>query len=140
MTSRQFPEILAARAEIVAPPAPRACEDRTFELPTPILVGVFGLFMAFMAVMSLGFMVEGLVIPMAVNVIFIAAFGYVPAKWALMKPEKRDRAKSWDEFREEGVDTLTGHASAGEAATLVLLLPACILLWGIAVVAIFALT
>ena len=139
MTTRQLHHILAGQADIVAPPAPLACEDRTFELPAPILVGVFALFMGFMAVMSLGFMAEGLVIPMAVNVIFIAAFAYVPAKWALMKPAKCDRAKSWAELREQGLETPTGRTSAGEAATLVLLLPACVFFWGIAVVTIAAL-
>lgn len=139
MTSRQLHHILAGQADIVAPPTPLACEDRTFELPTPILVGVFGLFMAYLGVMSLGFMAEMLVLPMVVNVIFVAAFAYVPAKWALMKPAKRDRAKTWGELREQGLDTPTGRTSAGEAATLVLLLPVCILFWGIAVVTIAAL-
>jgi hypothetical protein len=139
MTTRQLPDILARTADIVAPPAQRACNDRTFELPTPILVGVFALFMAYLAVMSLGFMAEMLVLPMVVNVIFVAAFAYVPAKWALMKPDKRDRAKTWAELREQGLGTPTGRTGAGEAATLVLLLPACILFWGIAVVTIAAL-
>lgn len=138
MTSLQLHHILAGQADVVAPPTPLACEDRTFELPTTILVGVFGLFMAFLAVMSFGFMAEMLVIPMAVNVIFVAAFAYLPAKWALMKPAKRDRAKTWAELREHGFDTATGRSSAVESVTLVLLLPACVLLWGIAIVVIAA--
>lgn len=133
---------LSANATIVPPPviaAPRACTDRSFEVPTPILLGVFGLFMAYLGVMSIGFMAPGLVLPMVVNVIFVAAFAYVPAKWAMMKPEKSDRALRWDELRSRGLETLTGHSGAGETATLVLLLPACVLFWGIAVVAIAAL-
>ena len=133
---------LLADANIVAPPMlaePRACTDRSFEVPTPILVGVFGLFMAYLGVMSIGFMAPGLVVPMAVNVIFVAAFAFVPAKWALMKPRKADRAMTWEELRAKGLDTLTGRSDARETATLILLLPACILFWGIAVVTIAAL-
>ena len=37
-------EVLAARAELAAPPTPRACEDRTFELPPAIHIAMAGLF------------------------------------------------------------------------------------------------
>jgi len=134
---------LLAEARIVSAPTlpeQRACEDRTYEVPTPLLLGVFGLFMAYLAVMSIGFMAPALVLPMIVNVIFVAAFAYVPSKWATMKPEKKDRALRWDELRQNGLATLTGRSSAGETATLILLLPACVLFWGIAVVTIAALT
>ena len=130
---------LLAADEIVAPPSPRACEDRNFELPPALLLGVFGLFMAYLGVMSIGFMEPSLVLPMIVNVIFVAAFAFVPAKWATMKPAKSDRAKSWAEFSEHGIQTATGHASGAEASILVLLLPALIFCWGVAVVAIAAL-
>lgn len=124
-------------AEIVAPPSPRCCQDRNFELPPALLLGVFGLFLAYLGVMSLGFMEPSLV-PMVVNVIFVAAFAFVPAKWATMKPDKADRAKTWAEFREHGIATASGHAGGGEAAVLVLLLPALIFCWGVAAVSIAA--
>ena len=127
---------LLASDEIVGAPAPRACSDRSFELPPALLLGVFGLFMAYLAVMSVGFMEPSLVLPMVVNVIFVAAFAFVPAKWATMNPAKSDRAKSWAEFSERGIETATGHASAAEASILVLLLPALIFCWGVAVVVI----
>jgi len=130
---------LLARGEVVAAPPQRACEDRGFELPTGLLFGVFALFGLFLTVMSIGFMNEALVVPMAVNFFFVAAFAYVPAKWALMQPAKKGRALRWDELQCSGIETLTGRSSAGEAATLVLLLPACVLLWGVAVVTIAAL-
>ncbi|WP_114227460.1 MULTISPECIES: hypothetical protein [Sphingomonas] len=138
---------LAARQEITAPPpalatpaeARAGCTDRNFGLPPALLLGVFGLFMAYLAVMWIGFAADGLVMPMVINVIFVAAFCVVPMKWATMKPAHRDRALGWAEFRERGIETLTGHSDAGEAATLVLLLPACVLFWGIATTTIAAL-
>ncbi|MCW3797778.1 hypothetical protein OMW55_08175 [Sphingomonas sp. BN140010] len=147
MTARIDQLDLLAREEIVSAPVLSAqaealsegCTDRNFGLPAPLLLGSFALFMAYLAVMSIGFMADGLVLPMAVNVIFVAAFAYVPAKWATMKPRHDDRALSWAEFKARGIDTLTGRTGAGEAATLVLLLPACIFFWGVATVTIAAL-
>ena len=139
MVARHHKIELLARNEIVAPPQPRACENRTFEVPTPILLGVFGLFMAYLGAMTIGFMNPALALPMIVNFIFVAAFAYVPAKWATMNPKKTDRALTWAELRDRGLDTLTGRAGARETAALVLLLPACILFWGVAVVTIAAL-
>lgn len=127
------------RAPVLAAAASEGCTDRTFELPKGLLLGSFGLLFAYLAVMSVGFMADGLVVPMAVNFFFVAAFAYVPAKWATMKPDARSKALSWARFQAQGIDTETGRTSAGEAATLVLLLPACILFWGIASVTIAAL-
>lgn len=127
------------RAPVVAAASSEGCTDRSFELPKALLLGSFGLLLAYLVVMSVGFMAEGLVVPMAINFLFVTAFAYVPAKWATMKPDSTSKALNWDRFRAQGIETATGHASAGEAATLVLLLPACVFLWGIATVTIAAL-
>ncbi|UUR07261.1 hypothetical protein [Sphingomonas glaciei] len=145
MTDRFDKQLLLARGEVVAPPqqadAPELpfCRDRNFGLPPALLLGVFGFFFAYLAVMWVGFAADGLVLPMAVNFIFVAAFAFVPAKWATMKPDHKVKALDWANFRARGIDTATGPTSAGEAATLVLLLPACILFWGIATTTIAAL-
>ncbi|GAA4009729.1 hypothetical protein GCM10022280_03380 [Sphingomonas swuensis] len=142
MSDRFAKEMLLARGEVVAPPPiddRPCCEDRNFGLPAPLLLGVFAFFMAYLAVMWVGFAAEGLVLPMVVNVIFVAAFAFVPSKWATMKPAHRDRALDLDRFRRHGIETATGQTSAGEATTLVLLLPACILFWGLATTTIAAL-
>ena len=144
MTARIDPLDLLARADIVKAPAIPAevsegCKDRTFELPTGLLLGVFGLFMAYLAVMTVGFADAGLVVPMAVNFIFVAAFAVVPMLWATMNPAKDTKALSFDRFLARGVRTETGHCGAGAASIQVLLLPALIFLWGIAVTTIAAL-
>lgn len=147
MTDRLTQELLLARGEIVAPPLPLAsaaqaaegCTDRNFGLPKGLLLGVFAFFFAYLAVMWVGFAADGLVMPMVINFIFVAAFAVVPAKWATMKPDTKSRALEWLEFKARGIETETGRTPAGEAATLVLLLPACILFWGIATTTIAAL-
>lgn len=142
MTDRFDRELLLARGEVVAAPQLDArpyCTDRNFGLPRPLLLGVFAFFFAYLAVMWIGFAGDGLVLPMVLNFIFIAAFAIVPARWATMKPEQRNRAPDMAHFRATGIETETGTTPASEATTLVLLLPACILFWGIATTTIAAL-
>lgn len=142
MTDRFSKELLLARGEVVAAPTIDTrpyCTDRNFGLPPAVLLGAFGFFFANLAVMWVGFAADGLVLPMAVNFIFVAAFAVVPAKWATMKPDHRDRALDMAHFRAAGIATETGRTPASEATTLVLLLPACIFFWGVAVTTIAAL-
>ena len=144
MTARIDPLDLLARADIVhAPVLPvqpsEGCTDRTFELPTGLLLTVFGLFTAYLVVMSIGFAAAGLIVPMAVNFIFVAAFAVVPMLWATMKPAKESKALTFDRFLARGIETATGKCGAGSASIQVLMLPAFIFLWGIAVTTVAAL-
>lgn len=140
MTDRFDRELLLARGEVVAAPLARAddvaafqgCTDRNFGLPPALLLGMFGFFFAYLTIMWVGFSADGLIMPMVINFVFVAAFAVVPAKWATMKPGHTVKALGWAEFQAKGIETATGRAPAGEATTLVLLLPACILFWGIA--------
>lgn len=137
MSRRIDHQQLALRKEIVAapaPPLPRACDDRTFELPAALHVATALLFLGFVTVLSAAFATSGLLVPYGVFAFLIVAYFAVPALWARMKPEdNRSRALSWDELLEDGVQTATGHASGGEAAVLVLMLPTFVLLWAVAV-------
>ena len=133
-------EVLAARAELAAPPTPRACEDRTFELPPAIHIAMAGLFVGFVSVLCLALAHPLLAIPWAVFVSFIAAFFAVPALWARMAPEQnRSRALGWSEFMERGIAIDHGRCSGSEATVLVLMLPAFICLWAVSIAVIVAL-
>jgi len=126
---------------IVASPVARqrACGDRTFGLPAALHFGTAALFAAFMLVMAGGFKSPGLIIPMAINFIFIAAFFTVPTLWVRMKPANASRALGFEEFLAKGIDTYTGRASGGAAFAQVMIMPMIILFWGFAVVTIAAL-
>ena len=65
-------------------------------------------------------------------------FFATPAMWMRMKPEHPQRLTSWSRFRRQGIMTAYGHSTAGAATIQVLILPALIFLWGIAVVTIAA--
>jgi hypothetical protein len=111
---------------------------RSFDLP-PVLHGTtVGLYLAFLAVMALAFQDRGMILPMAIFVIYIAmAFG-VPALWTRMQPDHDGKAPSWGEFARNGIATHTGMMKAGDATGQVLILPVLILGWGIGIALIAA--
>jgi len=112
--------------------------DRNFELPAALYVGTAAGYLGFLALMVLAFGNPHLILPMAIFVVFIAMFFGVPAMWMRMKPENPQRLTPWSRFRQHGIMTAYGHSTAGAAATQVLILPALILFWGVAVVTIAA--
>lgn len=107
--------------------------ERSFDLPIAIHAATVGLYLAFLAVMAFAFQDRGLIIPMAIFVIYIVmAFG-VPALWVRMKPDHPGRAQTWSDFSRFGVATHTGPMTARDAAGQVLILPVLILGWGISI-------
>ncbi len=139
MTKRLDKQLLARTAELVAAPAgPRACTDRGFELPTALYVATIGAYLAFLAIMAIGFQSRDMLLPMVIFVAYIAMLFGVPALWTRMKPETATAPLTLGAFWKNGIQTYTGHNQAGAAAVQVLLLPVMVLLWGVAVVVIAA--
>ena len=111
---------------------------RSFDLPNGLYVATVGLYFAFLAVMAAAFAEPGMIIPMAICVIYlIMAFG-VPALWVGMKPDHDGRPMDWNGFVRHGVATHTGHMTARDAAIQVLILPVLIFGWGLGIAAIVA--
>ena len=134
MSGRQTREQLLTSNEIVAPPAVRACEDQSFELPTVIYIAMAAMFAGFIVVLSLAFHGGYMAVVYGVIFAFIAAFFAVPALFPLQTPKaSRPRALSLFDFGHRGIATATGRATARDATVLVLLLPFLILCFGIAV-------
>src|SRR6476620_12277899 len=103
MTTRQKPEVLIARDEIVAAPAARSCDDQSFELPGGLYAAMVIMFAGFVAVLSLAFRGGHMAVPYGVIFAFIAAFFAVPAILPRMKPAGRTKALSWAMFRYKGI-------------------------------------
>lgn len=112
--------------------------SRSFDLPPVLHAATAGLYLAFLGVMAFAFQDRGLIIPMAIFVIYIVmAFG-VPALWVRMKPDHASKPLSWNNFSRFGINTYTGNMSAKDATGQVLILPVLILGWGIAIAVITA--
>jgi hypothetical protein len=135
MTTRVKTEVLVARDEIVAAPVERACTDQSFELPSGLYIAMAVLFAGFVGVLGLAFRGGHMAVAYGVIFAFIAAFFAIPAMFPAMAPDRK-KALSWSTFRMRGIQTATGRGSAGEATTLVLLLPFLIFCFGMAVAAI----
>jgi hypothetical protein len=132
-------EALAQHAEVRSRLLQPLIVDRSFELPVALYAATGTLYLSFIGVMAVGFSDPGLIIPLAICGIFIAMFFAVPAMWVRMKPESAVKELGWDRFHREGISTLTGRLTAGEAAAQMLMLPVLIFLWAIACVTIAAL-
>jgi len=114
--------------------------DRTFGLPTGLYAVTVGAYLAFLGLMASLLVNPGLVIPLAICALSVIAGFAVPTQWARMNPENDSRPLTFGQFQHRGIDTLTGHLTAGEASVQVLILPVLILAWGIACAVIIALT
>ena len=121
------------------PNAPRGFFDQSFELPGELYGASLGLFLAFLGVMIAGFGNPGLIIPMAICGIFLAGFYGIPLLFVREAPDISAQAMRWGQYKARGIQTLTGHLPAGEAAVQMLILPVLVLVWGIACVTIAAL-
>ena len=132
-------DVLIGRKEVVAAPAARACEDHNFGLPPAIhlLTGAF--FLGFVSVLCLALANASLAVPFGVFAAFIIAFFVVPAVFVKASPHKGGKALGWTDFLERGIDTEHGRCGGKEATVLVLMLPAFIFLWAIAIATIVAL-
>ena len=141
MAERLSREFVAEKAFIHEAPLLRAPTDvdRSFELPAALFVGTAGCYLAFLAIMALGFGNPKLVLPMAIFVTFIAMAFAVPAMWMRMKPDHPQALTSWSRFCRDGIMTAFGRSTARAATVQVLILPVLILVWGLVVVTIAAL-
>ena len=132
-------ELIAQQAAIVEAPAKRHEHDRTFELPKALYGATVALYLGCLAVMATGLATPGLIIPMAIFTIFVAAGFGVPAIWTKLAPETPSRQMSFAQLRREGIQTLTGRLPAKDAAVQMLILPVIIFCWGVTTITIAAL-
>ena len=112
--------------------------DRTFELPRGLYIVTVGCYLMFLATTALAFSTPELIMPMVIFTFFIVAGFGLPTIWTKLAPGSVGKAKSWAKFQREGITSLTGHNTAGEATVQVLILPVLIVVWGLAVVTIAA--
>lgn len=143
--SHPIPREALARTQQLAP-APeltpnvrQALETRHFDLPVALHAGYFGTLLVYLGIMYVGLRSPGLIIPIAICVIFTVGFYVVPALWSGMKPAHADGPMSLQALLANGIQTHTGWCRGRDAVAQVLILPVLILGWGIAVVSIAAL-
>jgi hypothetical protein len=81
---------------------------------------------------------RGLAVPFGVFTAFIVAFFTIPAVFEATAPKGEPKAMRWSELLQRGISIEHGRCSGKEAAVLVLMLPAFIFLWAVAIAIIAA--
>lgn len=138
--SQRIPNAELTQAAAVSEAPVQTRVDRTFGLPTGLYVATVAGYLGFLAIMSSLFLVPEMILPMAAFVgVIIAGFG-ICGLWTTMKPDNESSALSWGQFASRGIQTLSGHLTAKEAAVQVLILPALIVCWGLSIAVIIAFT
>jgi hypothetical protein len=132
------PPVAERAGELASMPRHQVDIDRNFELPTGLYKATVGLYLAFLGVLFAGFGGPGLVIPMAICVVFIAGIFGVPAIWSRLK-RNSSRPMTMGAFKQAGIMTNTGPVTPKDAAIQMLILPVLIVIWACATVAIAAL-
>jgi hypothetical protein len=99
MTRRLDHAELLIREEIAAPPLPRACTDRGFDLPTGLYVAMAAMFLGFVGVLGLAFRNPEMAVPFGICVVLIVAFFTVPTLMVRTEQEGRTPALDWSRLR-----------------------------------------
>ncbi|MEW4448392.1 hypothetical protein [Qipengyuania sp. JC766] len=138
MSRHLLREALAEKAIIREQAFEQPPVDRSFEMPTA-LYGVFAASLfAFLAITAVGFASPGLIIPMAIFVVFITGFFVVPAIWTRIGPDDGKAPLTLGQLRRRGIATYTGRLDGRDATVQMLILPVMLVVWGLAVVTIAA--
>ncbi len=106
--------------------------ERVFGLHPALHIATVAGYFAFLFIMWAAFGERSLIIPFFIFAFFLAAGFGVPALWARIAPNEGPKA-NWAAFQAEGFDCATGHLTAGAATAQVVILPALLVFWGLAV-------
>lgn len=120
-----------------AAPRHRHETDRNFGLPTALYGATVAGYLGFLLVVGSAFANPALAIPMAIFVVFIIAGFGVPAIWTRLAGNT-SAPQTMGEFEARGIQTHTGRLAAKDATVQVLILPALLVVWGLAVAVIAA--
>ncbi len=113
---------------------------RTFDLHPALFALSCGAYLAYIGIMALAFGEANadLAIPLVIFALFIVAGFGTPALFARIAPPPAGEPPRWATFMHDGFECLTGHVSARGAMVQILIMPALILVWGIAIAIIAA--
>jgi hypothetical protein len=135
-TQRHSPGLSDAVVEPQLRPVPGA---RSFELPKAVFVAMGAAYAAFVAEMAVAFGGgEGMPLVLAICVVYMAMYLGIPAVFGRVDTGIRQPLLDWARLRSSGLDTIDGRVSAGGVLAQVLIVPACLAAFGLAILVIVA--
>lgn len=131
-------QIAERGAELVSPQALRPNRaERAWDLHPGVHILIASAFFAFVGILGAATMDQGLVVPFAIFIAFLASFFGVP--WIFARVAERDETapfQSWQEFLREGIDTASGRLGGKEILVQALTVPAMLVMWSVFVAAV----
>ncbi|MDB5675971.1 MAG: hypothetical protein JWM65_2953 [Sphingomonas bacterium] len=111
-----------------------------FDLHPALFATTIACYFLFLGIMAATFMNPELILPFVIFATYIVmAFG-VPGLWARLLPADPRPRPTLRQWMRAGIDTGSGHLTGGAAAAQVLTLPLLIVLWGVLIAVICALS
>lgn len=110
---------------------------RSFELPGGIFGAMAAAYLSFIAAMGAAFG-GGEMMPLLLGIclVYLAMYLGVPFVMASVDTGTASRLLAWGQLRQRGLMTAGGHMSAGSVLAQVLIVPACVAFFGMAVLVI----
>jgi multidrug efflux pump subunit AcrB len=135
---------IEARARVVPVPgaeAPAAAPRRgrrVFDMHPAVHGLTVAAYALFATILCATFMAPEMIVPAAIVAVSVVALFLTPGLWARVAPDDGKPKQSWAEFMDEGVDTITGRLTAGQAMAQILTLPILVVCLAAAMAAIKA--
>ena len=122
---------------VVEPPRRPVPGARSFELPGRIFVAMALAYVVFLGAMTAAFgSGEGLLLLLAICVVYLLMYLGTPVLFAAVDTGVRTPLLDWAKLKRRGLDTACGPMSAGAVVGQVLIVPACVAAFGLAVLVI----
>ncbi len=140
---RPVPVFLTPRINgvTVEPPLKPKPGERAFGLHPAVFGMMGGGFVAYLGLMTATFGAgHGMPVLLAICAVCLIGYFGVPLAFSRVRTGERRRAKSFSGFMAEGVQTATGRLTGGATLAQVLIMPALLVLWGVAVLVIKSIT
>ncbi len=132
-------EVIADQATVSAQLTLAPEADRSFNLPTGLYAVTAALYFGFVGLMAAGFSSPGLIVPMAIFIVFLTGFFGIAALFVKTDPAAKAKILRWSEFKARGIMTHTGRLPMKDAVVQMLILPVLIVIWGMVTITIAAL-
>jgi hypothetical protein len=124
---------------VVEPPLRPIPGSRSFELPKGVFVAMGAAYAAFIAEMAFAFGTgHGMPLVLAVCAVYLVMYLGTPALFGRVDTGVRQPKIDWSRLKARGLDTAGGSMSIGAVLGQVLILPACLAFFGLAVLVITA--
>ena len=122
---------------VVEPPRRPVPGARSFELPKGIFIAMALAYVVFLSTMTAAFgSGEGLPLLLAICIVYLLMYLGTPALFAAVDTGVRVPLLDWAKLKRRGLDTAYGPMSAGAVVGQVLIVPACVAFFGLAVLVI----